>query len=209
MSSRHGHYHAMLFMGPLCLWGRWGQGLADHHWICITPSTQAFSAASSADVFFWELIWDTNPHTFCAYLHKFIWVHFPWPHNLPILFPPNPNKPVKWLVITRNLRIFLLTVTPRSRLSWWLLIITPINMNCILLHIWCLLTGSITPLYWLYWKRCPLWGYSSEAVSEACISLFISGKEQNMPLLCKEYFELQAIEEKQRQEKLSALSLFA
>lgn len=79
----------------------------------------------------------------------------------------------------------------------------------VLLHIWCLLTGSITPLYWLYWKRCPLWGYSSEAVSEACISLFISRKEQNIPLLCKEYFELQAIEEKQRQEKLSALSLFA
>lgn len=27
-------------------------------------------------------------------------------------------------------------------------------------------------------------------------SLFINEKEQNMPLLCKEYFELKAIEEK-------------
>lgn len=113
------------------------------------------------------------------------------------------------LWLPRGLCIFLLKVTSPSRRSWWLLTIIPIIMKhtirCLMfslpeaLPLSTVFTGCITlsdATVQRQWAR------------RAC-SLFISGKEQNMPLLRKEYFELKAIEEKERQEKLSAPSLFA
>lgn len=82
---------------------------------CTVPSTWVFRAASSADALFWESMWHTKICTFWACSQKFIQVLLPsapcthsqllclWSGNLSILLLPDPEEPVKWLVITQGL----------------------------------------------------------------------------------------------------------